>query len=262
MSTPLSGSRLIARINPLGWLTIAVVIGAWQLVIATGAIHFQYTPSPSEVASGFGSLVSSGAMGTAVWHTMKVTLIAGGIATVLGVFLGTAVGLSPLVRLFTNGTIDFLRTVPVVALMPVALLVWGTSSKAEIIVASYAALWPVTLNTTAGVRGVHRLKRDVARTFRLSRADTLSKIVLPAATPSILVGLRLSIVSALVVAIVAEMLINPQGIGYGLVFTQSALRPNETWAYAIVAGLMGLVLNLLLLRIVRRVGTRMGTVTR
>jgi sulfonate transport system permease protein len=254
--------RLISRVNPLGWLTLAVVVGIWQVVISTRLIHFQYTPSPSEVANGFASLVSSGAMGAAVWHTTQVALIAGGIATGLGVLLGTAVGLSPLVRLFTIGTIDFLRTVPVVALMPVALLVWGTSSKAEIIVASYAALWPVTLNTTAGVRGVHPLKRDVARTFRLSRFDMLSKIVLPAATPSILVGLRLSIVTALVVAIVAEMLINPHGIGYGLVFTQSALRPNETWAYAIVAGVMGLVSNLFLLQIVRRVGTSMGAATR
>lgn len=254
--------RWIQRLNPLGWLTIAAVLGLWQLLVGTKVINFRYTPLPTQVVSGFSDLVSSGAMGAAVWHTTRVTLITAGIAMVLGILLGVAVALSAPVRLFTDGTIDFLRSVPVVALMPVALLIWGTSSRSEIIVASYAALWPVTLNTIAGVRSVHPLKRDVARTFRLSRTRTLSAIVLPAATPSILVGLRLSIIVALVVAIVAEMLINPQGIGYGLVFTQGALRPNETWAYAIVAGLMGLVLNVMLLQIVRRVGANMGTVTR
>lgn len=253
--------RWVDRINPLGWLTIVAVVALWQFVVGTGLIHFRYTPLPSQVASGFSDLVSSGAMGAAVWHTTKVTLMAAGIATVVGVLLGVMVALSPSLRLFTSGTIDFLRTVPVVALMPVALLIWGTSAQSEIIVASYAALWPVTLNTIAGVRSVHPLKRDVARTFRLSRIRTLWTIVLPAAMPSILVGVRLSIITALVVAIVAEMLINPQGIGYGLVFTQGALRPNETWAYAIVAGLMGLVLNVLLLQIVHRVGANMGTVS-
>lgn len=252
----------IALVNPLGWLTIAAVVGLWQFIVGAKIINFRYTPPPSEVVSGFSSLVSSGAMGTAVWHTAQVTLIAAAIATVAGVLLGVAVALSPPLRLFLDGTIDFLRTVPVVALMPVALLIWGTSAKSEIIVASYSALWPVTLNTTAGVRSVHPLKRDVARTFRLSRARTLSTIVLPSATPSILVGLRLSVINALVIAIIAEMLINPQGIGYGLVFTEGALRPNETWAYAIVAGLMGLILNVLLLQVVRRVGANMGTATR
>jgi ABC-type nitrate/sulfonate/bicarbonate transport system permease component len=184
-------------------------------------------------------------------------LIASGIALVAGVILGAAIGLLKPVRTYTQGTVDVLRTIPTVALMPVALLVWGTGAKSEIIVAAFAAMWPITLNTAAGVSRVHPLKRDVARTFRLSRTETLRKIVFPVAMPAILVGARLSVVTALVVSIVAEMLINPEGIGYGLVFSQQALQPDDMWAYAVVAGIMGYLLNVLLVTIVRRGGADM-----
>jgi ABC-type nitrate/sulfonate/bicarbonate transport system permease component len=107
---------------------------------------------------------------------------------------------------------------------------------------------------------VHPIKRDVARTFRLSRAETLRKIVFPVAMPSVLVGARLSVVTALVVSIVAEMLISPNGVGYGLVFSQQALQPGDMWAYAVVAGIMGYLLNVVLVQIVRRGGANMGEV--
>ena len=110
----------------------------------------------------------------------------------------------------------------------------------------------------AGVQNVHPVKRDVARSFRLSRFQTLRKITLPVATPAILIGARLAVVNALVVAIVAEMLINPDGVGWGLVFSMQALKPEDMWAYAVVAGIMGYLLNAILLYAVRRGGANMG----
>ena len=254
----MSRRRLIEAINPLGWLVVILAIVLWQIVIEAGIVNFEYTPPPSEIASSFGHLVSSGEMSDAVWHTLKVTLISSAIAIVVGMAFGALLGLVGAVRTYSMGSVDFLRTVPVVAMMPVALLVWGASSKSEIIVASYAALWPIVINTMAGVEGVHPIKRDVARSFRLSRLDTFRKIVFPVATPAILIGARLSIVTALVVAIVAEMLINPQGVGHGLVFAMQSLQPNEMWAYAVAAGIMGYILTALLVYGVRRGGANMG----
>ena len=250
--------RLVDVVNPLGWLVVAVAIGVWQLAITEKIVDFNYMPPPSEIAAAFSDLLSSGEMGRAVWHTLQATLISAALGIGLGVGLGMAVGLVNVVRTYTMGTIDFLRTVPVVALMPVALLVWGASATSEIIVAAYAALWPTLINTAAAVRNVHPVKRDVGRTFRISRLDTLRKVVLPVATPAILVGARLSVVIALVVTIVAEMIINPHGIGYGLVFSQQSLHPDEMWAYAIVSGILGYVLNALLIQIVRRGGANLG----
>jgi ABC-type nitrate/sulfonate/bicarbonate transport system permease component len=251
-------ARVIEVVNPLGWLVVVVAIGLWQLVIETGVVNFDYMPPPSEIFDSAQGLASSGVLADSVWHTLQVTLIASGIALVVGVMLGSAVGLIRQVRTYSQGTIDVLRTIPVVAIMPVALLVWGTGSKSEIIVASFAATWPIAINTAAGVERVHPIKRDVARTFRLSRGETLRKIVFPVAMPAILVGARLSVVTALVVSIVAEMLISPNGIGYGLVFSQQALQPGDMWAYAVVAGIMGYLLNVVLVQIVRRGGANMG----
>ena len=250
--------RLIEAVNPVGWLVVIAIIALWQLLIEAGVINFDYTPPPTEIAAGLRHLISSGEMGDAVLHTLTVTVVASAIGVASGVILGAALGLVRSVGVYSMGTVDFLRTVPVVALMPVALLVWGASSKAEIIVASYSAGWPVVINTMAGVQGVHPVKRDVARSFRLSRFDTFRKVVFPVATPAILIGARLAIVNALVVAIVAEMLINPDGVGWGLVFSMQSLKPENMWAYAVVAGIMGYLLNATLVYAVRRGGANLG----
>jgi sulfonate transport system permease protein len=251
-------ARVIEAVNPLGWLVVGAAVGLWELLIVTGVIDFEYMPPPSEIAVSLADLASSGVLAESVGHTLEVTLVSSGIAIAFGIAFGAALGLLDPVRRYTQGTIDVLRTIPVVALMPVALLIWGPGAKAEIIVASFGAAWPITLNTAAGVRLVHPIKRDVARTFRLSRSEALRKIVFPVAMPSILVGARLAVVTALVISIVAEMLISPEGIGYGLVFSQQALQSDEMWAYAVVAGIMGYLLNVLLLQLVRRGGANMG----
>lgn len=250
--------RIIEAVNPLGWAVVILAIGLWELLIDTKVIDFQYMPPPSDIVTGFRELVSSGEMGRAVLHTTESALLSSAIGMLIGIALGAAVGLLNGVRIYTSGSIDVLRTVPTVALMPVALLVWGAGMKSEIIVATYAATWPMLINTAAGVRGVHPVKRDVARTFRLSRPDVLRKVVFPVATPAILVGARLAVVNALVVAIVAEMLISPYGIGYGLVFAQQSLHPEQMWAYAVVAGIIGYLANVALMQMVRRGGANMG----
>jgi ABC-type nitrate/sulfonate/bicarbonate transport system permease component len=94
-----------------------------------------------------------------------------------------------------------------------------------------------------GVAGVHARLYDVSRTFRLSRKDTILSVVLPAAMPSIVVGARISLGLALVLAVVAEMVGNPEGLGYGIVREQQALRPDLMFAYIFTVGVIGIALN-------------------
>jgi ABC-type nitrate/sulfonate/bicarbonate transport system permease component len=105
------------------------------------------------------------------------------------------------------------------------------------------ALWPVLINTMGAVLGVHARLFEVGRTFRLSRAEILRKIMLPAALPGVLVGARLSMTLALVLAIVAEMVGNPAGLGYAVVREQQAMRPELVFAYVVVIGALGVILN-------------------
>jgi ABC-type nitrate/sulfonate/bicarbonate transport system permease component len=243
--------RILNAFNLLGCLVTLAVIGLWQLVVESGLLEFDYLPPPTDVFDALSHLIGSGEMGSAVGHTLRATLLASAIAIVLGAMLGAAVGLLSLVERFFMATFDVLRTVPVVALMPVALLVWGPAAKTEIIVAVYAATWPMLVNAAGGVRAVHPRLRDVARTFRLSKRRTFTKIILPAAMPALLVGARLSVVTALVVTIVAEMLVNSEGLGWALIQSQDALQPAQMWAYAVVCGIIGYLLNVALMQLVR-----------
>jgi len=125
----------------------------------------------------------------------------------------------------------------------VGLLLFGFSLKTEMVVTILPVLWPVLVNTIGGVTGVHQRLYDVGRTFRLSRKDTILRIILPAAMPPIVVGARISLGLALVLAVVAEMVGNPEGLGYGIVREQQALRPDLMFAYIATVGFIGIALN-------------------
>ena len=170
---------------------------------------------------------------------------------IVGAALGLAVGLIPTVRRYTMASIDFLRTIPAVALVPIAVLSFGPVRTAEVALATYAALWPIVLHTAGGVAAVHPRQYDVARMLRLGRVATMRKVVIPAAVPAWLVGARMAVIIALLVAIVAEMMMSSRGLGGGLAESMHALAPARMWAYAVVCGLLGLMLNAGLRRAVR-----------
>ena len=241
-----------ATINVSGMMVVISLLALWQLVIAAGLVQLDYLPTPTEIAAEGLRLLQSGELVTDTAHTMWTTLVATGIATIFGATVGLATGLVGLARTYSTSSIDFLRTVPVTALVPAALLVWGPSDTAEIAVAAYAATWPILVNTAGGVRGIPPRLYDVAKVMRMGRLAWVRRIVIPAATQSILVGVRLGVVTALVLAIVAEILINPKGLGWGIAQAQNALQPERLWAYTLTAGILAYLLNVLLVWAVGR----------
>ena len=235
--------RALANFNWPGLAVIGAILAVWELAVRRRFIDFEYFPSPSAIAGGLADLWSQGILVADILHTLSSVLISWSIAMVIGVALGLALGLSPMMRRFSLASIEMLRPVPGIALAPVGLLLFGFSLKTEMMVTILPALWPVLVNTMGGVTGVHARLYDVGQTFRLSRGDIVRRILLPAALPSIVVGARLSLGLALVLAVVAEMVGNPQGLGYGIVREQQALRPELMFAYIILVGLLGLALN-------------------
>lgn len=238
-------------LNPGAWLAVILVLAAWQVIGSTRLGTSANLESPFVVGRQFGALVVTPQFYGDLWHTFETTLLATAVATVVGVAIGVAYGLQPWFRLYSNTTIDFLRTVPVTALVPVALLIWGPSDFSEVAIACYAALWPIVINTASGVRSISLRLYDVATVLRFSRSRTVRTIVIPAATQSILVGARLGAVNALVIAIVAEMLINPSGLGWSLIVAQNAVRPELVWTYTVAIGLVAYAFNLVLIQLVR-----------
>jgi ABC-type nitrate/sulfonate/bicarbonate transport system permease component len=179
-------------------------------------------------------------------------LVAWVVAVVGGVALGVLVGLVATAWDWSMASVSVLRTLPAVALVPVALLIFGYSITAEIVVAATVAIWPVVLSVAVAVQSAGPRLRDVARTFRMSRLDTVRKMVLPATYPVTIVAARLALSVCLILVILTEMIGNPQGLGYGLVQKQQGLQPEGMWAYLLFIGNLGLVMQVLLTAAARR----------
>ena len=234
-------SRTVIALSGLVVPVAAIV--CWQAFEAAGLLDYEYLPSPRDVLRALVELVRSGELAADLAHTLGVAALAAALAMALGATLGFAIGLIPAVRRYVMASVDFLRTVPAVALVPVAVLTLGPIPSTEVFLATYAALWPIVLHTAAGVAAVHPRQYDVARMLGLGPVTTLRKIVVPAVVPAWLVGARMSVIIAVLVAIVAEMIMYPRGLGGGLIESLHALAPARMWAYALVCGIVGALLN-------------------
>jgi ABC-type nitrate/sulfonate/bicarbonate transport system permease component len=232
----------------MGWVAPLALVGSWQVSVSSGVLDYQFLPAPTEIA---GALRSSGELPTDVIGTLGVSVLATMIALVVGGGVGLVVGLVPALHGYTAASIDFLRTIPAVALMPVALLALGVGPHTGLLLAVYAACWPLVLNTAGGVAAVPPRLREVARTLRLSPAATAYKVVLPAVVPAWLVGARLSAIIALHVTIITQMLITGTGLGGGLIAALHGLNPTRMWVYALTCGALGYLLNATLRHAVR-----------
>lgn len=241
------------RVNLPGIGVILGVIVLWQVIATVGPLSgLRSLPAPTEVAIGFVELVQDKRLVTPVIHTVLSAFAATGIGILAGGFFGLLLGLSTSFRTFTNSSFDVLRTIPVTAIMPVFLLVFGAELRTEIMVASLAATWPMLVNTADGVAGLHPRLAEVGRMFGFNRVTAVRKLTIPAIMPSLLVGARLAAVTALTAVIVAEMIIVPFGLGWGLISAQNALQTGQQWALVVVCGWLGWLFSIGLTALVNR----------
>ncbi len=238
-----SAVRILRRVNWLGLGTMLALVGVWEIAVRSGTVEFQFLPAPSAIAGSAGDLLASGDMGANVAHTVQVTLLGWVLASALGIGLGLLLGLSRTAWRYSMASIEVMRAIPPVSLVPVALLIFGFSLRMELMIIIFVSAWPVLVNTIDGIRGIRAELLDVARMLRMGTTTRIRKILLPAAMPSIVVGLRLGLSLSLVLAVVAEMIGNPSGLGNALVSAQQALQPEEMFAYVFAIGLLGIGLN-------------------
>lgn len=244
--------RIAAAVNWPGLGVIVALVVIWQLTVTAHVISYSSLPGPAGIWRGFRYLTGpAGGLPSALYHTVCVVLLAWVIGASAGGIAGLLLALNATVASWTIATVDLLRSLPIVALIPIAILIWGTGSETEVILGAYAALWPMLVNTAAGIRGVTPRLRDVALTFRLTRRATLTKIVLPATSGAMLVGARLALAGTLVICVVSEMLGLQSGVGNQLVLEQSAMEPARMWVYVLLIGTLGVIVNAGLVRVFR-----------
>ncbi|HEX4407827.1 MAG TPA: ABC transporter permease subunit [Xanthobacteraceae bacterium] len=240
-----------AKLNIPGTLTLLALVALWEVAVRGGAVTFDYLPAPSAIAVAFVGIVRSGELLTATLHTLGSVLIGWVLALVIGGALGLLFGLSAFARRWFLATLEVLRPLPAIAFLPVALLLFSFSLTTELVVMVYASIWPMFINTMGGIANVSSRLNDVGLTLKLSPTQTLLKVLIPAAAPSILVGARLCLGLTLVLAIIAEMIGNPHGLGYAVVNALIAIQPEQMFAYVLFIGVLAIALNALLLQAAR-----------
>lgn len=243
MSASQRGGRLRKILNLPGLLFIVALFIIWEIVVKLGIVELVFLPAPSEIFSSFIEVLGSGQLVEDLLHTLSVALLGWLIGAVLGIALGTLLGVSPLVWRYSMATFDLLRSIPAITFISVAALLFGLSRQMELVVTVYAALWPILINTVEGFRKIQPLYFETGKIMQMSRGKVVTKIMIPAAAGSIIVGLRLGLGLALTLAVAAEMVGNPRGMGYQLIMQQQALNPAAMFVYILAIGLVGVVLN-------------------
>lgn len=235
-------------------LGLCGVVGAlvlWQVVVGVGLVSPTVLPLATEtVAVGVGLLNDAG-FWQAVGHTFAQWATGMALTCVIAIPAGLLLGRNGVVRSFAQSSIDFLRAIPTIALLPLFVLVFGSGLEMVALLITYAATWQLLIPTIAGAAGVDELAMDTARAFRLGRVRTFVRVVLPASLPLIATGLRLAATVALLVAIAAELIVGSPGLGHAMILAEESGELARVYALCAVAGLLGLVLNLGLRRLER-----------
>ncbi|HET8754912.1 MAG TPA: ABC transporter permease [Solirubrobacteraceae bacterium] len=176
-----------------------------------------------------------------------------GIACLVAITAGLALGLSRTLRRATDPIVQFLRAIPPPALLPFGILVLGVGNAMKIFIIAFVCLWPVLLNTIDGVAGVDPTLRDTARVYDVGPVDRVLRVTLPAAAPQIFAGMRTALSLALILMVISEMVASTNGIGYFVLQAQRSFAIPEMWSGILLLGILGYVLNALFLLVERRV---------
>jgi ABC-type nitrate/sulfonate/bicarbonate transport system permease component len=222
---------------------IVLFLAIWQICIATKFIEFEYLPSPILIFSTWVQLLKENQFWMEAGHTMFAALLGWSISSSTGILLGTFIGLYQVIKKYTSTTIELLRPLPGVAFAPVGLILYGFSLEMELMVICLPTLWPVLVNTIDSVKKRSKRHIEVAQVLHLSSWQTLTKITIPSISASIMVGVRISLSLAIVMAVVAEMIGNPAGLGYAIIREQQAMNPNKMFAYIFTVSLLGVLAN-------------------
>src|SRR4051794_21726114 len=216
--------------------------------------------APSEILLAFGEAVVDGSLLAATRDTLLSAFAGLAIGGSIGLLLGIALGTMPVLDRLMEVTIEAIRPIPSVALLPIALIAMGFGYRMEIVIVAFACVWPLLIFTRGAVSGIEPRLIEVAQALRLSADARVTKIIIPAALPRIFIAFRLSAGVALIVAVTVEIAINPLGLGAAIMTAQQALRPDLMLAYLVWIGVIGFGLNAALVLAQRRLFGRAAMV--
>ncbi|MGJ7494754.1 ABC transporter permease [Variovorax sp. RT4R15] len=265
--TPLQGATPAARrsrfrgvpgfVRPFALPLALLALFEWYARRAA-ALGSDALAPPSAAAKAFVAAAMDGSLWQATGFTLGTAALGLLIGAGLGVGLGIALGLSRRAARLSFLSIEVFRPVPSVALIPLAMLMFGFGVRMELSIVAFATFWPMLVLVQSAVQQVEPRLLEVSRVLGLSARERAWKIVLPAIVPRLFVALRLGVAVALVVAVTVEIAANPNGMGYAMMIAQQSLDPALMLAWLGWIGVVGFAVNVGMLQLQRFVARRMG----
>ncbi|WP_431711040.1 ABC transporter permease [Glutamicibacter uratoxydans] len=236
-----------------GLLGIVIFLGIWELAPILGLVQARYLPPASEVLIQLGRDFLMIAFWEAVGETMLAWVIGLSAAIVLATVLGLVIGMSGFLRRFTHSSVEFLRPIPSVALIPLAVLMYGTKIESSLMLIIYACFWQVFIQVLYGVADVDNMAMQTARSYGFSWVQRVRDVIFPTMLPYLMTGIRLGASVALILAITAELIIGSPGLGHEIMLAQSGGAIAGMYALIVATGLIGVVINIAMRAIEKRV---------
>jgi sulfonate transport system permease protein len=234
-----------------GWyrvLSLLVVVGLWQLASSTGLLPASKLASPASIVHTAYTLIITN---SPTYGTLQGSLLASferwaigfALGVSIGVLLAVLTGLSRVGEIVADPILQALRSVPLLGLIPLFIVWFGIGQLPKVLFVMLSALFPVYLNTFAGIRGVDSKLGELGRVLGLRRGEMIRHIVLPGALPSALTGLQLSVISSMLALVVGEQINATSGLGFMITQAQQFLNNSVIMVALIVYAILGLLLN-------------------
>ena len=235
-----------------GLAGVAGLVAVLEVLPHTGLVSADYLPPASETVRALWHLLAEQTFWTALGDTLTGWGLGLAISVVAGVTAGLVIGSVPVLRAVTASTIEFLRPIPSVALIPIAVLLYGADLRSKLLLVVYASFWQVLVQVLAGIQDVDPVADDTARSYRLGTWGRLRHVMWPTALPYVMTGIRLAATVALILAVTAELVIGAPGLGQQIAVAQTSGAVPQVYALVLVTGLLGVAVNLIARAVERR----------
>lgn len=230
-----------SKLNGLFFLLALLLV--WELAAQAEWVNPLIVPPVTKVVGTFLELLGSGQIPLQILASLKRAAVGYVLAATVFIPLGILMGLFDAVRDALEVSVEMLRPVPPPVVIPAAMLFFGLGDEMKIFVIFFSCAWPILLNTLDGVRNIDRVLLYTARTFGLPQRNIIRQVILPASSPQIMTGLRVSLPIVLILVVISEMVGSTDGIGYFILDSQRRFRVASMYAGMLALAILGYVLN-------------------
>ncbi len=213
---------------------------------------FSFLSPLSEISAAFISLITEAEFYSQIGNTLQILLTSFSIATLLGIAGGLFISLYKNSELFFISTIDALRSIPPIVLLPLFILFLGIENQMKITFVLFGGIWPILLNTYFGVKNIDPVFLKVTQNLQLKKSGKLFKVILPLSSPAIFTGIKIALSLCLILTIVCEMLIGNKGVGFLINYAKRNSEYPEMYAGIFLVAVIGFFINKFLKYVDRR----------